>query len=93
MTDIRCARQRLLPEVGADGQEKLRRTPVGLAEGPGADVAWEYLRRAGVQRREQLDGLPPTFPHATHLRYAAPSAVAQGAWSALRHVRRALNLT
>jgi hypothetical protein len=92
MTDARCARQRLLPEVGHAGQEKLARTPAEVVDEPGADVAWEYLRRAGVQHHQVVEGSAQPFPHAAHLRYTAPLTVAKGAWTALRHVRYVLSL-
>lgn len=90
MSDARCARQRLLPEVGVEGQARLTASRALVPAGPGADVAVDYLERAGVGRAEVEAGLPDAFPHGAHLRYAAPLAVARGSWLALDHIRRVL---
>jgi hypothetical protein len=92
MADPRCARQRLLTEVGIAGQERLAETPALVVADAGSDVATTYLRRAGVRDVRTVDAPAPEFPHSSHLRYAAPHAVARGSWVAVDHVRRVLGL-
>ncbi len=92
MSQPNCARQKILAEVGSDGQDRLAHAPAHVAAGPGTDVTVEYLRRAGVQTIVEGEEPASEFPHAAQLRYAAPRAVAEGAWAAVRHVRQVLHL-
>ena len=92
MADPRCARQRLLAEVGVEGQQRLGESLAQVPSGAGADIAVSYLERAGVPNVRIVGTAAAPFPHEPHLRYAAPRAVAFGAWSALCHVRRVLGI-
>ncbi len=85
-------RHRRLVEVGDDGQARIAALDVLVPDGEGAEVEREYLVRAGV-RGARIAPLPaPPFPHAAHFGFAAPRAVAAGAWRALARIRAVLGL-
>ncbi len=50
---VAFARQLLLPEIGPEGQQRLCQASARI-DGPGSDLANEYLTRAGVQRSESI---------------------------------------
>lgn len=87
----RHSRQRRLAEVGIEGQAKLAATKILLAEHEGVQIEREYLLRAGVAdasvegRAERVE-----FPFSAWFEYAAPRALAAGAWCALTRIRRVL---
>lgn len=88
----RYSRQRRLPEVGPHGQRRLATLTLLLAEHEGAVVERDYLLRSGVadarcsESGERLD-----FPFGDWFEFAAPRALANGAWCALHRIRRALS--
>lgn len=98
MTSDRFARQRVLAEVGDRGQKRFAEACVRLPDGPGVDVAAEYLRRAGFGAVSIVAdaSLPPSrsfsSPHAELFRHSASLAVAEGAWRALDRIRAELGL-
>jgi hypothetical protein len=92
----RYARQILLPEIGANGQELLSSARFVLPEGTDprvADVARTYLSRAGLT--EDTDGTPVQIPlDAAGDFVAEPHARAflLGALAAVEHVKTTLSL-
>lgn len=100
----RYTRQRQLVEVGIEGQTRLARSPYKLAEyGPrslvAAQVATDYLQRAGVQVIVSDTTLEPKLVgHETQaltlasFRFEGPLQVATGALAALDHIRSVLSL-
>lgn len=87
------ARQKLLPEVGERGQQLLRDAALDVPAGPSAEVAIDYLRRAGVGRVRLTEGAADTFPHAAFFRHAASHELGRGAWQALERIRGVLRLS
>jgi hypothetical protein len=90
MPTDRFARQRLLAEVGDHGQRRFAEASVCLADGPEAEVAADYLRRAGFGAVSVSSSASPTeraFPHGALFRHAASAALAAGAWCALDRIR------
>jgi hypothetical protein len=90
----RYARQRRLPEVGDAGQTRLGRSALGVAgSGDAARAEADYLVRAGIGRVTPLpDQAPAPFAHAAAFQFAAPCALAAGAWRALAQIRRELGM-
>jgi hypothetical protein len=87
----RYSRQRRLEEVGPEGQQRLERAEVFVAEHAGVALELDYLARAGVQRAALRAGARELgFPWQHHFRFAAPLAVARGAWCALCRLRTVL---
>lgn len=73
-------RHLLLTEIGEAGQERLCGTRVGFAPNAStraADVAWEYLARAGVTRADAgaSDALAVDVPDAATVERLAGSAL------------------
>jgi len=80
-------RQRRLPGVGREGQEKIERSEARLDAGPSAAIALGFLVRAGVERGSILrTAAPAEFPHAPSFRFDGPLSVARGAHRALTHL-------
>ena len=82
------SRQRRLPEVGAEGQERLERADLSIAAGPAAASELSYLLRAGVgtalvTRRSN----EAPFAHRAHFKFAPSRNLAEGAWRALRQIQ------
>lgn len=92
----RYSRQRMLPEVGRRGQERIEALRVVVRGGPEAAIEFAYLEGAGV-RQLQLQTTheepPRDWPHAAHFTCAGPRAVGRGAWAALRKLREAVAAT
>jgi hypothetical protein len=89
----RYTRQRRLPEVGAEGQRRLRASAVSLAPHPNVDLERDYLERAGItQITVEAQPAAPGFPWPEAFEFAAARGVACGAWCALARIRRALAL-
>jgi molybdopterin/thiamine biosynthesis adenylyltransferase len=81
------SRQRRLPEVGAEGQERLERADLSIDAGPAAASELSYLLRAGVgralvTRRSTRD----PFAHSAHFKFTPSRTLAEGAWRALRQI-------
>lgn len=92
----RYSRQRMLPEVGKRGQERIEALRVVVRGGPEAAVEFAYLKGAGVGQIElQITNAEPpnAWPHAAHFTRAGPRAVGLGAWAALRRLRDAVAAT
>jgi hypothetical protein len=89
----RFSRQRRLPEVGEAGQRRIEASSCLVADDTSGRIEEEYLRRAGV-RVSFGGGLSraPAPPWDGEFRSSAASDMAQGAWRALRELRRALGL-
>ncbi len=87
----RYTRQRQVPEVGLDGQQRIEASDAALAAGPGSLVATIYLHRAGVCRVEVSTHLPAASRrHAAFFQFAGPADVAAGCELAMSHLRRQL---
>lgn len=89
----RYSRQRMLPEVGKRGQERIEALRVVVRGGPEAAIEFAYLRGAGVGELELQttnDAPPEAWPHAALFTRPGPRAVGLGAWAALRRLREAL---
>ncbi len=86
----RYARQRLLAEVGDDGQARIEAARLGVAASPEAWTEATYLARAGVHEIAPASGPPLPFAHATVFRHEGPRRDAAGAWRALRQLRHVL---
>lgn len=91
----RFSRQIRLHEVGVEGQRALAEARVVVrGEAASGGVALSYLQRAGVEHAcldvEARDA--PPFPHQRHFRFEGARAVAEGAWQALRAVRKVLGV-
>ena len=83
---------RLAREENEALKARIAALDVLVPDGEGAEVEREYLVRAGV-RGARIAPLPaPPFPHAAHFCFAAPRAVAAGAWRALARIRAVLGL-
>jgi hypothetical protein len=80
----------LLPEVGDEGQARLAASVAVVPRDGGQEVALEYLRRAGVEKVRVEDPRAAVFPHAEHFVSPEARGIAQGAWTALVHIRRTL---
>ena len=89
--DPRYDRQRRLPEIGEQGQARIRAL---RAEVRGEDGAWveaAYLRGAGVAELTFARGeAPAPIVHAGIYRFGAARAIAAGAWRALGELRTAV---
>lgn len=88
----RYTRQRRLPEVGAGGQERLRRAQPRVAAHPDVELELDYLGRAGVDARidEAAPAIP--FPWTGWFEHEAALGVARGSWCALSRIKRELGL-
>ncbi len=89
----RFTRQRQLPEVGAEGQQRIAALRVvGPADRAG-EVAAAYLRRAGVAEVTLADDQPvPVFPHASSFRFSVARAHGEGCHRAMNSLRACLSL-
>jgi hypothetical protein len=84
-------RQRRLPEVGAEGQDRIAAAELRVEGSDGAMVETLYLGRAGVNRLELASRLEPLpFAHERFFRFAASRRVGAGAWRALEKIRGVL---
>jgi hypothetical protein len=86
----RHARQRSLAAVGDAGQARIVSATYRVAGDAAANVARDYLRRAGAERFEPASEPLEPFTHAPAFRHAAARDFAEGAWRALRQLRVAL---
>ena len=90
----RYTRQRRLPEVGPQGQERLQRAQLSVAEHPDVALELDYLERAGaIEARVDPAAAPLVFPWAAWFEHAAALGVAHGAWCALSRIKRELGLS
>lgn len=92
-SEAAVSRQVLLPEVGAEGQAKIRAAVFEIAAGSDGDIEALYLERAGaltLHRSDELEAVP--FRHAENFRFSASRELGAGAWRALRGLRRALGV-
>lgn len=81
------SRQRRLPEVGAEGQERLERADLVIAAGPAAGSELLYLLRAGVGKAlVSRRSAPAPFAHGAHFKFGSSRTLAEGAWRALRQI-------
>jgi hypothetical protein len=87
----RHARQRLLASVGDAGQARIAAATYAVGSDAAAEVARDYLQRAGAERFETAP-VPP-FAHAAAFRDPAARDFAAGAWRALGQLRAALEKT
>ncbi len=93
MNDDRYDRHRRLPEVGAEGQARIERTPAILRDPEGGLIALLYLERAGVPAAELRPARgEDAFVHGSRFHFQASREIAAGAWHALRHLRHTLRL-
>jgi len=89
----RHSRQRRLPEVGPQGQERLGEARLTVASHPDVDVEVDYLARAGVAAVAVSEGLSPLeFPWAAWFEHPAALGVARGAWCALTRIKSELSV-
>jgi hypothetical protein len=91
----RYSRQRKLPEVGPNGQHALTRASLRVGPRvPGSEIFEScYLRRAGVEHVTLSEHCAEaSCPHERVFRFAAPRALAVGAWGALTQLRRELGM-
>lgn len=95
----RHARQLLLPEIGEVGQSRLSSHAVELPSGEAAEIAAEYLRRAGVHAF--VTGGAPTHEALSAERVQALSgrselehaaAFVAGAFAAVEEIKHALSV-
>lgn len=86
------ARQRILQEVGDDGQQKLAAASVQVSgSGRAAAVCTDYLRRAGVSNiAVDSSADEPPFAYSELFRHAASRELGAGAWHALNIIRQVL---
>ncbi len=80
-----------LPEVGAQGIERLRAARAEVPAGPASGDERAYLERLGVTCLP-VAGAPSAFPHAHAFRHRDPLDLAAAAWRALGVARGALGL-
>ena len=85
-------RQQRLREIGVTGQAKLQSASVRLASGPGAEVARDYLCRAGLGSVSIEGDAPASFPHEAYFQSEVCLDFALGAWVATRQVVEILEL-
>ena len=95
----RYTRQRQLPEVGIDGQQRLQALHVRVPVGPSSMVEAEYLRRAGIsimpndpEDTASLGVTAAPFVHAEHFHAPGPMSFARGAHRALCRIKEALGI-
>jgi hypothetical protein len=88
----RYARQRLLANVGEQGQARIAAATYSLASTTAAagDVAEDYLRRAGALRFTAGGDTPSAFAHAAVFQHSVARDFAEGAWRALVQIKSAL---
>ena len=88
----RYARQRLLARVGEQGQQRLAAATYSCASttAAAAEVARDYLGRAGAVHFASAPAEPGAFTHAAAFRHAAARDFAEGAWRALVQIQSAL---
>ena len=87
----RYTRQRRLPEVGPQGQERLCSTRLRVGQHPDVDLEVEYLARAGVVAVVAEEPVAaPSFPFASWFENEASLGLARGAWCALSRIRAEL---
>ena len=88
----RYARQRLLAQVGDQGQQRLETAQYSCASttAAAAEVARDYLGRAGAVHFVSAAAAPSAFTHAAAFRHAAARDFAEGAWRALVQIQSAL---
>lgn len=88
----RYSRQRRLKEVGPDGQRRIERAALAIAEHADVELERDYLARAGILEISiDASAEPLDFPWVQHFRFAASLAVARGAWCALNRLRTVLS--
>lgn len=88
----RFVRHLLLPEIGPRGQARLldaRFTVRSSDRGSAGEVAALYLARAGLNAAPEGDGATPIELDETH---DPIDAALSGAWAAVEHVKRVLEL-
>lgn len=88
----RYARQRLLASVGEQGQRRLATATYSCVSttAAAAEVARDYLARAGAVHFESPAIEASTFTHAPAFRHAAARDFAEGAWRALVQIQSVL---
>lgn len=85
----RYVRQRLLPEIGDEGQRHLEATRVASMRGPAGAVRDLYLQRAGLTIDSDLTSTAPARPELT----GDPAlAVLVGAFEAVEEIKRVLGV-
>ncbi len=85
--DERFERQRLLPEIGADGQRRIGSTDVVVSNTARVDVERAYLEAAGFRSVGLGDAVATPFVHASTFRHEAPRETGAAAWRALGVIR------
>ncbi|MFK7985788.1 MAG: hypothetical protein AB8I08_07120 [Sandaracinaceae bacterium] len=85
----RYLRQRLLPEIGDEGQHRLEATTVAPMGGPAGAVRDLYLRRAGIKVESELTATATSWPE---LAKDPALAVLVGAFEAVEALKRALEV-
>ncbi|HTV18307.1 MAG TPA: hypothetical protein VMG12_06540 [Polyangiaceae bacterium] len=89
----RYTRQRRLPEVGPQGQERLQRAQPSVADHPDVALELDYLARAGASdARVDHAAAPLQFPWSSWFEHDAALGVARGAWCALTRIKGELDL-
>jgi hypothetical protein len=88
----RYARQLLLAGVGEQGQARIAAATYSLSStsAAAAEVARDYLTRAGALHFAAEAERPSAFSHAASFRHAAARDFAEGAWRALVQIQGAL---
>ena len=86
----RHARQRLLAAVGDAGQARIASATYVVASDAAAEIARDYLTRAGAERFELASQPLEPFVHSGAFRHAAARDFAEGTWRALGQLRLAL---
>lgn len=87
----RFVRQRMLSEIGDDGQRTLERTRLAPARGAAGLVRDLYLLRAGVECDSELPAVAPE-PLDVPSELAHAAAVLQGAFLAVEQIKGALDV-
>lgn len=82
----RYVRHILLPEVRAEGQERLLGAHFSTDGSPSHDVAALYLTRAGLSQSSSGAPLPAATPHDPL------DAALAGAWLAVEEIKRVLGV-
>ncbi len=89
----RYTRQRQLPEIGAEGQRRIAESVASLDSSAAAQIAREYLSRAGVQRFSNVDSQGSDFAHAEHFCFSEARDFGRGTALALQHLRVAVDIS